>query len=502
MSSSAVPPLPPSPGYPLSNAAAMLVPSLPPPPGPNPVGSIDVEIASSSLMEVDSKTPDTLLFRLFYPSTPEAVKDKSQVSWLPIPHQASYLAGYGRFIGLRKLTANVLTYTPLRSLLTYITIPAYELAKPKEGTMPVVIFSHGLGGTRHAYSSLCTALASQGALVLSVEHRDGSAPTTFVREYITGKTGESRVQVEYVALKHAMDDNVAQGRNAQLEKRCRELAMAFEALRKLEDGSLATVKGIHVGSQLEQTEDASYELLRNFKGQLPDVNVPGRVIFTGHSFGAATTIQFLKSVYYPPIPEPLFTVSPQSPLKRQITSSTPTVLLDLWCLPLLGARTRPLYALPLPGYQSPTTATTILHLHSQQFFDWPAGSRAIWKTLSPQPEATPPAKLPDEPEKKKIEWRLIETSKHMGPSDFTMLTPSFLDRDAKRLCSQYISGVTGFLKGLGYGCFEGEVTGRELRGGEWGDGGAEWDQKEREKADKDGVNQEDGAPLKKVRSTL
>ena len=37
--------------------------------------------------------------------------------------------------------------------------------------MPVIIFSHGLGGMRTTYSGICCDLASHGYIVVSVEHR-------------------------------------------------------------------------------------------------------------------------------------------------------------------------------------------------------------------------------------------------------------------------------------------------------------------------------------------
>ncbi|KDD71210.1 hypothetical protein H632_c5548p0, partial [Helicosporidium sp. ATCC 50920] len=40
---------------------------------------------------------------------------------------------------------------------------------------PIVFFSHGLGGFRSLYSFLCSEIASQGFIVCSVEHTDGTA---------------------------------------------------------------------------------------------------------------------------------------------------------------------------------------------------------------------------------------------------------------------------------------------------------------------------------------
>ena len=47
---------------------------------------------------------------------------------------------------------------------------------------PVVIFSHGLGGTRTTYSQYCGELASHGNVVLAVESRDGSGPASALHQ--------------------------------------------------------------------------------------------------------------------------------------------------------------------------------------------------------------------------------------------------------------------------------------------------------------------------------
>ena len=45
-----------------------------------------------------------------------------------------------------------------------------------QGSFPVIIFTHGLGGNRTTYSTMCTDLASQGFIVAAIEHRYQTQP--------------------------------------------------------------------------------------------------------------------------------------------------------------------------------------------------------------------------------------------------------------------------------------------------------------------------------------
>lgn len=96
---------------------ANLIPQFPPYPGPYAVGSFEIEIPVASLAPpgaVDS-IPQTVQFRLFYPTPKPAGspaggagwwgggartrEETPPVRWLPEPHQREYLSAYARFLG-------------------------------------------------------------------------------------------------------------------------------------------------------------------------------------------------------------------------------------------------------------------------------------------------------------------------------------------------------------------------------------------------------------------
>lgn len=132
----------------------------------------------------------TVLFTLFYPTSldEQAAKDYRKVAWLGRPKRrgTAALIDYLGQYGLAGPFAAIPASPALLSLLT-AKAPAYggaPLADPAGQAappFPVVVFSHGLAGSRLAYSQYCGELASHGIIVAAVEHRDGSGLTSVVR---------------------------------------------------------------------------------------------------------------------------------------------------------------------------------------------------------------------------------------------------------------------------------------------------------------------------------
>ncbi|KAK4127756.1 PAF acetylhydrolase [Parathielavia appendiculata] len=429
------------------------IPSFPDYTGPFKVGTVDVEIPVSELVS-PSPAPEgaadiqTVLFRVFYPAVPES--QGKRVSWLPAP-QRLHIAAYTQFLGAGSTLASILSFLPRH--LHWTSIPAYKnatlLAPPSDRSRsrwPTMIFSHGLGGNRNGYSYLAGSLASYGVVVVCPEHRDGSAALSLIRDPKNQNRKSTRHMVPYLRIAHTQTHEAWEARNKQLRIRLWELGLTFEALLAIDGGDQPIIS-----SNLNYSTPES--ALAQFANAL-DILDPGRVIFSGHSFGAATITQLLKSTFYaghPSLapnlyPNPLFTPSQSSAIVAQITPSTPTILLDMWCFPLLSASTAPLYNLPLPCYSLPNGrgpgGAALLAVESQAFYNWTEHLHAKARILSPSPtcrtvtadmfdddNGTDDTDMDDENPKtersgqKKPNFFYVASSAHLNQSDFGVLFP-------------------------------------------------------------------------------
>ncbi|KAH8908435.1 platelet-activating factor acetylhydrolase [Coniochaeta sp. PMI_546] len=414
------------------------IPGFPEYTGPYKVGTIDVEIPISEL-EPASPTPEdathvhTVLFRVFYPATPDT--NGKRITWLPAP-QRLHVSAYTQFLGIGPMVASVLSFLPRH--MNYISIPVHKNASlespPSDipsGRWPTMVFDHGLGGSRNAYSHFAGSLASHGVVVICPEHRDGSAVLSLIRDpknqdrYFRRNTQQA---VPYVRIGHTQTPEVWRARDKQIRIRCWELGLFMEALVGLDTGISHIIE-----SNMNGTTPVS--ALQQFKGKL-DIHEPGKIIFGGHSFGAATMVQLLKSTYYADrkeiasMADPAFTPRPDSAIRKQITERNPIILLDMWCFPLVSASFAPLLDLPLPAYADVPTApggTAILAVESETFFKWTEHLHAKARILSPNPTARVVSAADFErpsgvrlPEPNVF---YVKNSAHLNQSDFGVLFP-------------------------------------------------------------------------------
>ncbi|KAM0343081.1 hypothetical protein ACHAPU_008982 [Fusarium lateritium] len=407
------------------------IPAFPEYTGPYKVGTVDVEIPVSEL-QAPSAAPEgvdkihTVQYRMFYPAVSES--NEKRISWLPNP-QRQHLVAYTKFLGLGSMLSEFLSFLPRH--LHYTTIPAHKNAKLLESSTenkrwPTMIFSHGLGGCRNSYSYIAGSLASHGIVVICPEHRDGSAVASFVRvpEQQNGSiTSSSRIQIPYEKISHDVSPEVYQAREAQLRIRCWELGLIHRAMLAVDRGSPLT------------NLNHSTPSLDRFVGQF-NIHEPGSIIFAGHSFGAATTTQFLKSTYYAGLAEvadmekPIFTPAEGSDIRNQITEKTLTMLLDMWCMPLMAPNSAPLFKLPMHVYADKASAPggkAILAVESEHFFKWRDHLNLKARILSPDPDVkvvTP--QLFERPSGIKMaepNFFYVINSAHLNQSDFGILFP-------------------------------------------------------------------------------
>ena len=392
---------------------------------------------------------ETVLVNIYYPANlesqdPQHSERLSRQLWFGRPRY-DIAQGYSKFAGL---PLAIVAPTFLPSLFT--KLPAYRNAdiashwageanfksqgakakttagvKPSDaGEMPcfpVIMFSHGLGGTRTMYSSLCGEFASYGFIVCAVEHRDGSAPRTFVLHpesgYGSRKEREETGEVDHwhdetsrdydvVDYMFPQDNPLDSGpnnpkgvdtelREAQVELRMAEIEEAMKVLRIIAAGDgeqIATRnlrrKGFKGASSfgLEGVDWASW------KGRI----TLDHITACGHSFGAATVVEMLRS-------------HERFPYFEQ------GIIYDIW-----GAGTRP------PSEEDPDhrVQVPLLAINSEAFTYWPVNFEKV-DALVKEAQAGP-IKAPA--------WLMtVRGTVHISQSDFVILYPN--------LCSLFLKAV-------------------------------------------------------------
>ncbi|XP_026690769.2 platelet-activating factor acetylhydrolase [Ciona intestinalis] len=239
---------------------------LPKPSGPYSVGCFDVSTKCGE---------DRCLFRLYYPTKTQDATSNENPLWLPCKEYAN---GFTSFV-------NIPSFSWLFGwFFSSSRIPVSwngDLQMPKSvEKLPVVLFSHGLGGIRTTYSNVCTDLASYGALVASIEHSDKSASATYyLEEKVDLESGDSEKVVEkkWLPFHKVSGGEPAEHeyRNKQVRHRAAECCKTLDILQLLNEGKLETVEG--------------NEKLHQFKNAL-DLE---KCAVLGHSFGGGTAVAAL-----------------------------------------------------------------------------------------------------------------------------------------------------------------------------------------------------------------
>lgn len=343
--------------------------SLPYYTGPYNVGYLEVELPAEqpqtfSRIKRNSRHAlqlDTVLFSVYYPTNADP-KTGARVPWLPRPRVPT-CHGYAKFFNI----PNTPVTAYMAATCMFTKLPAFRNARVAQASpsasasgeargegagdgqdaddqsrpkFPVVMFSHGLGGSRTMYSTVCGDLASYGFVVVAMEHRDGSGARSYVnvppdrdspelsqdergrrsvddeaaelkKSSNNGNGGEDKdksgrrtrnYMVDYIFPKDNAQDTAphnAKGvdrelRGAQIEMRLAEMEEAYKVLEVINAGdpddrikNKNLRKKPNRGSSSKGLEGIDWT---DWKGRLSLENVTAM----GHSFGGATTVQILR----------------------------------------------------------------------------------------------------------------------------------------------------------------------------------------------------------------
>lgn len=154
---------------------------------------------------------------------------------------------------------------------------------------PLVIFSHGLGGSSTVYSEICTHIASSGRVVLAMEHRDGSCYACIP------SCGDPILYTREIDLVWPMDAqpqarSMLSFRRDQLAFRRAEVYHAVNAMTSL------IRNGYNESTGLKTIDDCSIEWSSWSDGSKTKfVECDENVVLAGHSFGGATVLSILSN---------------------------------------------------------------------------------------------------------------------------------------------------------------------------------------------------------------
>jgi predicted dienelactone hydrolase len=146
------------------------VPSFPPPKGPHPVGTVTFQLEDPT--REDSMAPGRprrLMVQAWYPAN----TDTAHAPRAPyLPEVARIGPALAHKLGLPSFFVNHLAYAVSHS-------HDHAPFAASLGRVPLIIFSHGSGGVRAQNTSTFEMLASQGYMVVSVDHTDDAAAVVF-----------------------------------------------------------------------------------------------------------------------------------------------------------------------------------------------------------------------------------------------------------------------------------------------------------------------------------
>lgn len=427
---------------------------------------------------------ETVLFTVYYPAAlgsgsgraPSGQKRWSRTTWLSRPRIGTAM-GFGKFsgVGLAAIPAFAATtmFTKLPSwrnaLLADHWPPYANYSKagaeakqsrgpapeggPERPKFPLMIFSHGLGGSRTMYSSLCGELASYGYVVCAVEHRDGSAPRSYINHRKEGEGSrkereeksingidhkgiDKKKKYEYIDYifpeSNPMDTapNNDKGvdadlRAAQLALRLAEIEECYNVMVQIANGRGETYVATRNLRQKGYT-GASRHGLKGVKWNSWSERLDtDSVTLLGHSFGSATTVEAIRQ------PKRFYWISQ-------------AVIYDIWGAAVAAADHK--VQTEHPDANEDVTAESrismpILAINSEAFSYWKSNFELVQSLMREAADHNQPG------------WLItVRGTIHVNQSDFALLYPHIcslalkMTCDPKRALDLNVNATLEFLK--------------------------------------------------------
>jgi dienelactone hydrolase len=164
-----------------STAMAQAGPADPLSAGPLPVGVTTIVFVDSSRTDNFTKQPRTLVTEIWYPATDEARQ-------MPKNKYSDFIPG-GVTPEIDKLIAETFKIS-VAEVDKLFWNEAHRNAPVREGRFPLVVFSHGNGGSRHQNTFWCDYLASHGYIIVSADHTGNARWTIIDGKPIALQAGE------------------------------------------------------------------------------------------------------------------------------------------------------------------------------------------------------------------------------------------------------------------------------------------------------------------------
>lgn len=291
----------------------------------------------------------------------------------------------------------------LRQRLT--VSPVHPRSETRLSSWPLVIFSHGLGGSQTAYSQLCTRVASSGRVVLAIQHCDGSG-----HAFISSTTGPGLyVREKDLIWTSDNEKTMLNFRQQQLTFRRHEIYLAFRSFKQLiQDGYQGSSHGLQ-SIDKNSIDWSSWSSDDDTKA----VECEKDVLLAGHSFGGATVFTILST-------DPPADISAPIPVHKAL-------ILDPWLEPIPSPGPCP------PPQGSGDALPQLLVINSEKF--------SLWKDHFARLIGVVQAW---EPEKRRV--LTILRSQHESFSDFPLL-PLVSRRPARIVMDRIVELSEAFIDG-------------------------------------------------------